>query len=656
MKLAQAPQDVQVGGDFKTSQFAVGDINFIVDMFADKVYTKKERAVIRELSCNAHDSHVMAGTTDVPFDVHLPTQLESWFSIRDYGTGLSDEDVRNVFSGIGISTKRDSNEVIGCFGIGSLSPFAVSDSFTVTSYYNGTKNVYNCYRDENRTPVVALLTSCDTDEPNGLEIHVPVENATGKWETEARNVFRHWSGTTANINSDWVNKELSERFYTVETEYYGFNGANWGTMYAVMGNIAYEIDDDILPSDFSGWSGYVKFELGDLSFDTARENLEVTDGNRAAIKERLETIQKDLVEDIHQLILSQPTDWDRAVYTYRLPMRFCNIVNRCKDKDWSLDYYRMDSLDKDIESVTYYNSYGKGSSRRLSLDTGVRYFLNRKGYLGRAKSFAKEDGCTIYLLTQEQIDFFGVPAHLVEDPETLPKVYRASNTKVTTNAKVFVYHENQRRWADKKEYWAEQEVDLTGEVVFVELRNWHPESSETWKKSRCKSADNRNIKNDFLKTCRELGIQEPTIVGLKSAFCRTAAFKNGNFIRLEDWFVREVKKITPKGFSIPVYTERNYTKFQYLAEALDHEEIQEIVDSVVEWDESQGVTLERIYKFMELPVEKCTKTEDLMNNFLDKYPMVKYIGTYEADDKKCQEAVASYINATFKEDNDENQD
>ena len=651
MKLAQAPQDVQVGGDFETSQFAVGDINFIVDMFADKVYTKKERAVIRELACNAHDSHVMAGTTDVPFDVHLPTQLESWFSIRDYGTGLSDEDVRNVFSGIGISTKRDSNEVIGCFGIGSLSPFAVSDSFTVTSYYNGTKNVYNCYRDENRTPVVALLTSCDTDEPQGLEIHVPFGGENyGKWETEARNVFRHWSGTTANINSDWVNKELSERYYTVETERYGFSG-HYGTMYAVMGNIAYEIDYDLLPSDFSGWNGYVKFELGDLSFDTARENLEVTDGNKAAIKDRLETIQQDIVSDIHDLILSQPTDWDRAVYVERLSMRFCTIVNKCKDKDWSLDYYRMDRLSDDVDSMTYYSRYGKASTRRLDLSAGVRYFLNKRGYLGRAKSFAKENNETIYLLTQEQIDFFGVPSHLVEDPETLPKVYRASNTKATTNAKVFVYQDPHRRWADKEDFWAEQEVDLTGEVVFVELRNWHPESSETWKKSKCRSASNSNIKSDFLKACRTLGIQEPTIVGLKSAFCRTKAFKDGDFIRLEDWFVREVKKKTPEGFSIPEYTDHNYRKFQHLAGALDHEEIQEIVDSVVEWDESQGINLERIYEFMDLPVEKCTKTEDLMNNFLDKYPMLEYIGGYQAMDKQCQQAVASYINATFKEEN-----
>jgi len=129
MKIESAPQDVVVHGDFPTSDFNVGDISFIVDMFADKVYSHKERAVIRELACNAHDSHVIAGTTDIPFDVHLPTQLEAYFSLRDYGTGLSDQEVRNVFAGIGISTKRDSNEVIGCFGIGGLSPYSLCDSF-----------------------------------------------------------------------------------------------------------------------------------------------------------------------------------------------------------------------------------------------------------------------------------------------------------------------------------------------------------------------------------------------------------------------------------------------------------------------------------------------------------------------------------------------
>ena len=65
---------------FEQRDVAIGDIAFILDMFADKVYSNKERAVIRELACNAHDSHVMVNA-DAPFDVHLPTQLEPWFSL-----------------------------------------------------------------------------------------------------------------------------------------------------------------------------------------------------------------------------------------------------------------------------------------------------------------------------------------------------------------------------------------------------------------------------------------------------------------------------------------------------------------------------------------------------------------------------------------------
>ena len=175
MKIATAPQDVTVHGDFTTSDFNVGDVAFIVDMFADNVYSNKERAVIRELSCNAHDSHVVAGTKHVPFNVHLPTIIEPWFSVRDFGTGLSDHGVRSIFAGIGISTKRGNNETIGCFGIGSLSPYAISDSFMVKSYYNGVVRTYTCYRDDQRKPVVALLTEEATSEANGLEVSVCVK-------------------------------------------------------------------------------------------------------------------------------------------------------------------------------------------------------------------------------------------------------------------------------------------------------------------------------------------------------------------------------------------------------------------------------------------------------------------------------------------------
>ena len=76
MKLETQPQDVILGDDFEQRDVAIGDIAFILDMFADKVYSNKERAVIRELACNAHDSHVMAGTEDTPFDRDWETYRE----------------------------------------------------------------------------------------------------------------------------------------------------------------------------------------------------------------------------------------------------------------------------------------------------------------------------------------------------------------------------------------------------------------------------------------------------------------------------------------------------------------------------------------------------------------------------------------------------
>ena len=45
------------------------------------IYERKVEAIVRELSCNAYDSHVAAGKKDVPFKVNLPTGLDPKFSV-----------------------------------------------------------------------------------------------------------------------------------------------------------------------------------------------------------------------------------------------------------------------------------------------------------------------------------------------------------------------------------------------------------------------------------------------------------------------------------------------------------------------------------------------------------------------------------------------
>jgi sensor histidine kinase regulating citrate/malate metabolism len=102
-------------------------------ILSDGLYSNKIKAVIREVSCNAYDANVDAGNGDVPIVVHLPNDLEPFFSIKDSGPGLNPEQMVDIYTQYGNSTKTDNNNAIGCLGLGSKSPFSYIDSFTVIS-------------------------------------------------------------------------------------------------------------------------------------------------------------------------------------------------------------------------------------------------------------------------------------------------------------------------------------------------------------------------------------------------------------------------------------------------------------------------------------------------------------------------------------------
>ena len=121
-------------------------------------YSDPATAVLREYAVNGFDSHVEAGIASRPISVTLPTKLEPHLTIRDYGKGLTPEQIENLFCSYGASSKRDSNDYTGCLGIGCKSAFAVTDSFTVTTFHGGKARTYNCYLDESEVGKAALLS------------------------------------------------------------------------------------------------------------------------------------------------------------------------------------------------------------------------------------------------------------------------------------------------------------------------------------------------------------------------------------------------------------------------------------------------------------------------------------------------------------------
>ena len=98
-----------------TGAFTLEANAHMFQMLSKNVYNNIILAGIRELSTNAVDACILANLP-VKFDVHVPEVDSPTFSVRDYGIGLSEEELLNFYTVMGASNKRESNAFNGQFG------------------------------------------------------------------------------------------------------------------------------------------------------------------------------------------------------------------------------------------------------------------------------------------------------------------------------------------------------------------------------------------------------------------------------------------------------------------------------------------------------------------------------------------------------------
>lgn len=308
MKLDTVKKDVVRSGVVAENTASIEMNAQMFEMLSSRIYTDPILAVVRELSCNAYDSHVDAGRKDVPFEIHLPNKLEPWFSVRDYGVGLTDEDVRNLYMTYGRSTKRNSNDVIGAFGIGSKSPFAYGDSFQAISVHGGQRCHYNVFKNEDNIPAIALMHKEATDEHNGFEVRVTVRDydfstfadkvatALRFFETKPKVVGAvgfHFDKTDATLVAEGPNFTVSETS----------NSWSRGEFVAVQGNVPYIVDIDQVESHLNAGAAYLLRKFNMVGFFKIGD-LEVA-GNREEVQYNDRTIKNlvDMINEAHTVYL-----------------------------------------------------------------------------------------------------------------------------------------------------------------------------------------------------------------------------------------------------------------------------------------------------------------------------------------------------------------
>lgn len=332
MQLAKRHNHINSGGNIgEESQFSIAVNAKMFQVLSDTMYQDKIGSIVREISCNAKDAHTEAGTPELPFAVHIPNAIEPWFSVRDFGIGLSDTDVRVLYTTYGESTRDHTNEVTGGFGLGSKTPFAYTDQFTIISIYGGMQRTYIAVINDDGLPVLNLQDERESSEHIGLEIHMAVENSDFDTFRNAiikqLRFFKVKPTLENNMGGLGFTDMYDEKFIDFQNDdlvmYQGGYGNPVNDLYIVQGEVGYPVSIELLEGitnevkEFStaidAKGAWFEVPIGSISVTANRESISYDPETIKAIIQELKRISTSICKAAIAEIKAESLLWKKCI-------------------------------------------------------------------------------------------------------------------------------------------------------------------------------------------------------------------------------------------------------------------------------------------------------------------------------------------------------
>lgn len=397
------PREVHTEGVLESNAFTIKANGKAFKVLIDGLYSDKVRSIIRELWSNAFDSHIEAGKGDLPFDCQLPTIWEPYFRVRDYGVSLTHEGVMRLYTTVFESSKEGTNTQVGKLGLGSKSPFAYTDTFTVTAWLNGEKRVYSAYIGSDSVPMIALLGTEPSDEPQGLEVAFPVKSSDiNTFHTAADRVALGFD-ILPNTFDVKLDPPVSEARYS---------GAGWKlcdsdegmSALAKQGCVVYPIDPNAVVGAtehqraFLHSPLFIDFAIGELEIAASREGLGYDAATCANILRAVDRISVELMQQLEEQFSHLNTYWEacefysQLVTGYGIPKPVLKVLEkmRFRGRELADKWYISDKDVRKIESVV-----ANGKRRRNSggWDGNTQFYVNPRDSLVYFQDTSKKITC-----------------------------------------------------------------------------------------------------------------------------------------------------------------------------------------------------------------------------------------------------------------------
>lgn len=389
--------------DMKISENAHRHIAFAFS----NIYNDPETAVIREYIANAIDA---TRTTGGSIEVIAPTETIPVFVVRDEGTGMDMDTIRDVYSGYFSSTKNTSSDDIGGWGIGAKSGLAIADQFSVTTTKDGTRIKMTVTKTGSAMPQILVESVTEVPgKPNGTAISIPVASVY-RFNEKLRK-FLFFMGTenitvtnlntylsykdTVNDDSDWTytRNKVCNLLATHEdidgsgTSIHMFSGVYprpiEDGVYVVMGGVYYLIPEAALTTNLSQELRdaaklmsdnvtVIEADIDSVDLSPNREGVQFTEKTRKFIVNVLESFYEKAIrgiidsassaENLHEalkiyrenasLFVTGAPEWNDIPLSINViyPDSGFNVLR----KNSSNEYINLPYVDLDYINIGYY--------------------------------------------------------------------------------------------------------------------------------------------------------------------------------------------------------------------------------------------------------------------------------------------------------------
>ena len=565
MIITDKTNPVLKSGIGKESHFNIKDENVahIFSILRNQLYSDKIGAIIREYVTNAIDAHIEANV-DRPISVTIPTVFSNEFIVRDYGKGLSPQEIVEIFASYGASTKRQSNSFTGMLGIGSKSAFAYTKSFTVKSRYNGTETIYTAFIDESNIGTIAPIHSQPTEE-TGLSIHVTIQRDDFKQlHSSVEEFFKYIDYRPEFLGSATF---IPKPKYIIEGSYWKFieNQRNYWRreqdVYFVMGNVTYSTTVKILSTQLQidlDWLERVNesilivdVPIGKIKPSASRESLEFNEITKKYLFSTLYDLKLELGKIIRERFEKSTTDYEKHCTAYDLVNKFGALVPS-PIKNWvlSFDGYFVGSTEEPFKIKEISKSFcyllDKSSVSAMPNTEFILHDATQKithiqpRVLEYFESLPSNIKSLVVLKfnTPEQKDKFKNHPSFKDadfvDAGTLSFKNVAKTVLKSEDAKIYEFRKNHSL---NIESWKATHDTMPSDALYIEISSFKP---KRYKENIC-------INNAITFLRSAFGIKIPIIFGVKTADLKKTV--QPTWIELKDYLNQQIndwKKNNPE--------------------------------------------------------------------------------------------------------------